>query len=158
MSSVRRAIGTLLLAIASTWLTSCGRRTVYHHFEHTPLTGWEKNDAIEYGVEPMADDCTLNEEVVLRTNALYPFQRLTLVLEQEILPRRFIRRDTIDYRIADAEGKVVGSGMGLHSFSLPLPQLQLSRGDSLHISLRHNMKREILPGVADIGIRLRKQY
>ena len=150
-------MGTLLLAMALTWLTSCLRQTAYYHFEHTPLTGWEKNDALEYSVSPMADDCTLSEEVELRTNILYPFQGLTLVLEQEVLPRRYIRRDTINCSIADKEGKIKGEGTGIYTYGYQVADLQLARGDSLHIRLRHNMKREILPGIADVGIRLRKR-
>jgi hypothetical protein len=36
-------------------------------------------------------------------------------------------------------------------------QLQLQEGDSLHVVVRHNMKREILPGIFDVGIKLLKE-
>lgn len=150
-------MGLLLLAMASTWLTSCLRQTVYYRFAHTSLSGWEKNDVIEYGVSPMAEDCTLSEEVLLRTNILYPFQKLTLVLEQEIVPTGSTRRDTVECVITDREGVTMGEGTGVYTYGYRLADLQLARGDSLHIRLRHNMKREILPGIADVGIRLWKR-
>ena len=157
MNSVRKTTGMLLTAMALTWLTSCLRQTVYYHYEHTPITGWEKNDVLEYSVAPMTDDCTLREEVMMRANRLYPFQTLTVVLEQEVLPRGLVRRDTLNISIFDKQGIEKGRGTSLYSFMNHLTDLQLARGDSLHILLHHNMKREILPGIADVGIMLRKQ-
>lgn len=34
--------------------------------------------------------------------------------------------------------------------------MTLVPGDSLQISVRHDMKREILPGVSDVGIKIEK--
>jgi hypothetical protein len=34
--------------------------------------------------------------------------------------------------------------------------MMLNKGDSLEIKIRHDMKREILPGISDIGIMLNK--
>ena len=33
---------------------------------------------------------------------------------------------------------------------------QMHQGDSIHVAIRHDMKREILPGVSDIGIKISK--
>ena len=30
----------------------------------------------------------------------------------------------------------------------------MNQGDSIHITVRHDMKREILPGVSDIGVKV----
>ena len=41
--------------------------------------------------------------------------------------------------------------------NFPVNDLQLNKGDSLHICVMHNMKREIMPGIADIGISLTRK-
>jgi hypothetical protein len=33
----------------------------------------------------------------------------------------------------------------------------LHRGDSLHLSVHHDMKREILPGITSVSIKLKKK-
>jgi hypothetical protein len=35
--------------------------------------------------------------------------------------------------------------------------IRLNEGDSLHVLVKHNMKREIMPGITDIGLRVEKQ-
>lgn len=144
------------MVTALTWLTSCRRQTVYFHFEHTPLVGWEKNDTLIYSVTPQTDDCMLHEEVALRINSSFPFQKLSLVLEQEILPSGVVRNDTLNCRLFDNNGDMKGRGLSYFQYNFHLTDMQLARGDSLHIKLRHNMKREILYGVVDVGIQLKR--
>ena len=153
----RMTIRLMLMATALACITSCRRQIVYFHYEHTPQSGWEKNDTLNYSVSPLTDDCTLHEEVALRINSFYPFQKLCLVLEQEILPAGIVRNDTLNCRLFDNEGYVQSKGMGYFQFSFHLTDMQLARGDSLHIMLRHNMKREILPGIIDVGIQLKRK-
>ena len=50
-----------------------------------------------------------------------------------------------------------GHGISTYQYNFHLTTLTLNEGDSLHIAVRHNMKREILPGISDIGIRLSQQ-
>ena len=35
--------------------------------------------------------------------------------------------------------------------------MEIEQGDSLRINIRHNMKREILPGIADVGIKFTRR-
>ena len=44
----------LILAVAAI-LTGCDRRTVYSHYEHVPLEGWEKIDTIFFEVPPVKE-------------------------------------------------------------------------------------------------------
>ena len=51
---------------------------------------------------------------------------------------------------------MLGHGVALYQFDLPLRKHFYLHGDSIHVRVRHNMKREILPGINDVGIQLRK--
>ena len=43
---------------------------------------------------------------------------------------------------------------GEYQYIFPLKTLPLEKDDSLFIEIRHDMKREILPGITDVGIKL----
>ncbi len=135
---------------------SCNRKTVYHHYEHTTVNGWEKNDTLSFTVMPLGSSCVLHEEVGLRINGLYPFMSLCLVIDQETRPGAMFRRDTLNCSLIDSRGNVKGQGVGYYQYSFHLTDLSLGADDTLRVRVRHNMKREILPGIADIGLMLRK--
>ena len=42
--------------------------------------------------------------------------------------------------------------MSYYQYDFPLSTLRLKEGDSLALVVRHAMKREILPGISDVGI------
>lgn len=140
---------TVALAVAG-----CDRKTVYHHYEHTSLEGWEKEDTLLFSVERMAQEATLQRDIELRTTDSYPFRSLSLVVEQTVWPSGQMQRDTLDCDLRTPDGKVAGQGVTLFQHRFPLSAVSLNEGDSLCLRVYHDMKRELLPGIADIGIRL----
>lgn len=150
-TSNRLLLISLMMAVT---LTSCHRRTLYHHFEHTPLSGWERNDTLLFAVEPASKGGVIQREVELRISEKFPFQRINLIVEQVTQPSNVIRRDTVNCCLIDQEGNVLGEGITLFQYRFSLPDTSVDEGDSLTIAIRHNMKRETLPGIADIGLRL----
>jgi gliding motility-associated lipoprotein GldH len=145
------SIISLLMVMA---LTACKRQTVYNHYEHTPLSGWEKNDTLTFDVPAMTHDGRYVEEVGLRINGEYPFTRLCLIVEQTVHPSKETKSDTLYCRLIDQQGIAKGRGVSHYQYIFHLTTLELKKDDRLHIDIRHDMKREILPGISDIGIRL----
>lgn len=137
-------------------LTACHESTVYYHYEHTPVAGWEKNDTLTFRTEPVATTGQYAEEVGVRISGDYPFMSLNLIVDQLVLPAHTTRSDTLTCRLIDELGNAKGNGISHYQYLFPLTTLSLSEGDRLHIAVRHDMKREILPGISDIGIRLTK--
>ena len=142
------------------WLTvalvaaGCNRKTVYHHYEHTPLAGWEKADTLHFEVRRMVQRATVQRDIELRTADTYPFRSLSLIVEQTVLPSGHMHSDTIDCLLITPEGSVLGQGLTLYQYRFPLPDISLDEGDSLSLRVYHNMRRETLPGIADVGIRM----
>ena len=66
------------------------------------------------------------------------------------------RSDTLSCKLVDADGTVQGEGVSFYQYRFHLCNMKLTQGDSLRVSIRHNMKREILPGIADVGVTLTK--
>lgn len=136
-------------------LTGCyNRNTLYHHYEHTCLDGWDKSDTLTFDVPRASCRMVVQRELDLRTTSRYPYRDISVVVEQTVFPAHYFRRDTLHCNLADAEGRSEGSGLNLLNYSFRLPDISLNEGDSLHFSVRHVMRREILPGIADVGIHL----
>ncbi|MCH5302415.1 MAG: gliding motility lipoprotein GldH [Prevotella sp.] len=152
MTISRQARRLLLAAAATALIAACDRQTVYTHYEHPPTTGWDKNDTLNFRVSAIEQGGIYREEVRLRINTLYPFQGLCLIVEQQRLPMGITRSDTLNCSLIDSKGNMKGKGVTSFQYSFPLTDIELNPGDSLSIGIRHNMKREILPGITDIGV------
>ena len=147
-------IGVLLTVAIG--LASCNRKTIYYHYEHAPVAGWEKNDVLSFDVSPVSEG-TYREELGLRIDKSYPFMGLCLVIKQTILPSGYVHSDTLNCSLIDPDGNNKGPGLSYYQYNFHVNTLRLQEGDSLHITVKHNMKREIMPGISDIGIRLDRQ-
>ena len=144
----------LLLLTVALAIAGCNRNTIYHHYEHTPLEGWEKNDTLVYCVPAASQRAVVKREVEMRISGEFPFQSIYLIVEQTTLPSHIRRRDTVNCNLINSHGIIMGDGLSLFEYRFPMPDISLNEGDSLFVCIRHNMKREILPGVADVGLRL----
>jgi gliding motility-associated lipoprotein GldH len=67
-----------------------------------------------------------------------------------------MRCDTVKCQLVDKNGRILGHGITQYQYSFPLGSLQLSEGDSLYVVMYHGMKREVLPGITDVGFQLKK--
>ena len=135
-------------------LVSCNRKVIYHHYEHTSLAGWEKDDTLRFSVHAAEQRAVVRREIELRITDAYPFRGLNLVVDQTSFPSHIHRRDTLQCDLIDARGNVHGDGINLYQYRFHLADISINEGDSLSICILHNMKREVLPGIADVGVRL----
>lgn len=156
-ASSRRQLAGLLLAVAALGFLSCNRKAVYSHYEHIPISGWERSDTLCFHIPPVTAAGTYHAELGLRSATTYPFMTLCLIVEQagQPGPTPLIRHLTCN--LIDRNGNMKGNGISHYQYSFRLGSLTLNKGDSLHFSVNHNMKREIIPGITDIGISLTKE-
>ena len=149
---------TLISTIAAALLLmACDRKTVFDQYVHTPLNGWEKNDTIIFAIDSLAQSGEYVEEIGVRTSTIYPFQSLVLVVQQTVRPSGIVLDTVLNCKLTDDNGQSQGAGIGYRQFSFPLKTVRIEAGDTLHVAVRHNMKREILPGVSDIGFKLMRK-
>lgn len=154
MTNSRHLLSFMLLMVLL--LTGCKQSTVYYHFENTSESGWEKNDELHFVVDSISADATYQEELALRISNRYPFMRLSLIVEQTVYPAGKTMVDTLDCSLIDDRGNAIGQGVSQYQYLFLLKNLELHRGDSLHLAVHHDMKREILPGITSVGIRIKK--
>lgn len=149
---LRRTLYILLsVVVVAAVVSACGGGTVYDKFVSTPADGLEKNDTVAFDVPPVASSGRYSRELGLRTTSAYPFTSLSLEVCQTVEPGHRVSVDTLECRLYDADGNVLGRGVSIYQYGFTLPDVDLRKGDSLHVCVRHVMKREILPGIRDIG-------
>lgn len=135
-------------------LMSCDDRIVFSHYESAPVRGWERNDTLSFNIERMQETSLYAEEVGLRITADYPFKGLSLVVEQTVRPSNTTITDTLHCDLIDDVGHANGKGINHYQYLFPLATLKLNKGESVHVAIHHCMKREILPGITDVGLTL----
>lgn len=143
--------------VAALLCSACESEVVYDHYNHTPLVGWEKNDTLLFDIPAVKESGRYRMELGLRTNTSFPFTGLSLAIEHVIEPNRRVFTDTINCRLADEKGNLLGKGVSCFQYNFIVSDLELKKGDSLHVSIRHIMKREIMPGVSDVGLKITKR-
>lgn len=95
----------------------------------------------------------------IRTSAStpYPFQTLWLVVQQKWYNPDTLRIDTVECRLTDEKGDIAGHGVSLYQFTQPFLTQYLQAGSSADFSIIHIMRREMLPGISSVGIKLQRQ-
>lgn len=132
----------------------CNRKTIYSHYEPTPIEGWDKNDTLYFMVAPIYHDDAYCETIGLRISSAYPFQNLSLIVEQYTRLSGMKAKDTLNVELSDDRGTMKGDGINYFQYECALCDVNLLRDDTLFFKIRHNMKREMLPGVSDVGVKV----
>lgn len=135
-------------------MTACAADTVYYDYRHTLKAGWDKGDTLVFSVSPVRTAGRYHEVVCLRTTGAFPFTGVTLVVGQRSVPRNIVRSDVLKCTLTDRNGNVKGKGVSLYQYEFDLCDVDLNRGDSLNICIRHDMKREVLSGISDVGVKI----
>lgn len=93
----------------------------------------------------------------LRTDNSFPFTGVMLIINQTVIPADKNYSDTLICSVTDSRGHSLGKGINLYQHAFPIATRHLSAGDSLYVTVHHNMMREILPGIADVGLTINKE-
>ena len=156
-NNLKCIIGTLLLTVAWSMTSWSRQQTVYANYAPIDDTTWEKTDTITFDVPPVKAAGTYQEKLGLRLADDFPFLALSMDIEIQVQPKGILHSSQHKFSVIDQGGNPKGKGLSLQQYTFDLGDLELEEGDSLHISMAHNMKREILPGVVDLGIILIKK-
>ena len=142
-------------------LVSCNNETVYHKFVNIEGGKWTKQNKFTFEAGSFDSDMTVDESVELRLWARdYPYGNISILVEQTLFPAKTKTVDTLTYVFSGRQGDREArspDGPAFFQVSMPLKTLSLHKGDSLSVTLRHNMKCMALPGVVDVGIKFKNR-
>ena len=158
-----KALMVVLSMLFAAWMaTACVGGKVFDEYEQIPVEGWDKTDTLTFSVPAVAADGVYDIGLGLRTTGDYPFMSLTLLFEANIIakksenssvvkaPQRLSR--TLSCPLVSSRGRAQGQGVSLYQYNFHVATISLHEGDSLQVNIRHNMKREMLPGLSDLGL------
>ena len=135
---------------------SCDAPALYDQYQAIENTSWEKDKEYYFTFE--VEDATVPYDLTLeiRNNNLYPYQNLWLFCNEE-QPIGPLKRDTLECLLADEFGKWHGRGISLFQTSFPLrSRYYFPHEGQYTFSFRQGMRREALPGIQEIGLRVEK--
>lgn len=153
----RRCTQLAVSAGLAVCLAACNTKTIYDSFEHIDTNGWERGDTLCFTIPSLESAGTYTEQVGLRTTGLYPFMSLTLIVEQTIFPLGKTLSDTIVCHLTNANGTSLGRGISTFQYDFDVRVLNLYKADSISVSIHHHMRREVLPGIVDVGFQVSKE-
>lgn len=139
-------------------LVSCGRqRTACFSYSSTPVEGWEQHNVLSFPIDSIESGGEYELSVGARTTYDYPFQTLWLEVTTHFEHPRMDFLDTLVCQVTDLQGNILGRGISVFQYVYPLKALRLNIGQKGVVTIKHIMRRNILPGVSDIGVILRRK-
>ena len=156
-----RIIHIAVAIIAAAAFASCFDKTIHYEYKGTDINGWNRKDSITFSIRPLEESSYYVEEIGIRANTEYPYERLHLIVRQEIVSTTDSTRcetitDEVSLPIYDEKGTPIGTGVNLLQYQIPLKTVKLQSGDSLQVSIIHNMRDSIICGISDVGMRVIK--
>lgn len=130
----------------------CTGATIYHTYQAIDHEGWGKHDTLYYQLPKDSIPDTYTIKIGLRTTDVYRYTSLWLVMEQDLEKKGTFVRDTINLPVTDSNGNFLGRGFSSRQQEIPVKNVTVSSQSGTTIKLYHIMKREVIPGISDIGI------
>lgn len=138
-------------------MAACTQSTLLHHYEPVDDDGWDRTDTLSYELPTIPKDGDYQISLGVRYNNFFPYEGLWIVAETSMKKPMLHRNDTLYFPIIDEKGHPMGKGLSMMQADTLLTTLHFEEGQSGHIRLRHIMIREVVPGITDIGIKVRKK-
>ncbi|WP_314955917.1 gliding motility lipoprotein GldH [Hoylesella loescheii] len=151
---MKRLVKGALVALVAALVSACTMDTVFHRYSHTSVSGWEKNDTLKFYVPPLHQGGVFAQQLDVRITGAYPFTAATLIVKQRIVPGNKELTDTINCTFSKPDGTRLSRGISYYQYSYPIAKSDLREGDSLVVSIYHDMKRDMLPGISDVGLHI----
>ena len=159
MSRANRVSKLSVLLLATGFLmaiNACDNRQEFAKYNVIEVDGWDKSQVSIFDVPPIKVSGDYNQMIGVRITADYPFLTLSIIVDQTVFPSLKTTTDTLNCVVIDESGKHLGQGQNLWQQTFFLKRSTLQEGDSIHVAVRHNMRRDILEGISDIGLIIEK--
>ncbi|TYA74073.1 gliding motility lipoprotein GldH [Seonamhaeicola marinus] len=98
----------LLFLIIALVIVSCDSNRVFDTYKSVP-DAWHKDSIVSFQVNPPDSIHAYNLFVNLRNTNQYKYNNLHLIVEM-VFPHGKTIKDTLEYRMADPSGKLLGTG------------------------------------------------
>ncbi len=142
-------------------LVSCDSNRVFDVYKPLPNT-WHKDSVVSFNVNPPDSTNAYNLFVNLRNTSAYKYSNLFLIVEM-VFPHGKTVTDTLEYRMAEPNGKFLGSGnSSVKENKLWYKEnVIFNEGGTYTVNIQHAMRESgkvygvvQLEGITDVGFRI----
>lgn len=138
-------------------LGACDKQTVYHTFRSVPQEGWKRQDTLFFDVAVPDSQTYYKLTVEIRNRNTYPYQNINLSIGYEDPESKRVQVDTLKAVLASKEGIWKGDGWGgLYQSAFSAGSIKIGRSGNYLFKIAYTLPDEILPGINDVGIKLRR--
>lgn len=136
--------------------SACIGETYLHQYQPVGEEGWNKADTLTFPLSPLSADTLFDTHVGLRITPNFPYSKLWLAVRYDLKNPDTIYTDTLCLELSDTLGVMKGRGVTRLQYEHPALPLRLKEQQSGQLRIFHLMKKEILPDVCEVGLRLDK--
>lgn len=150
-----RKLNNIPFLFALIFLVSCDNNKVYDEYIEVETSGWNAADTLAFEIELNSTNGDLFDFLIgLRNNNEYLYSNIFLFVELEN-PQGITQIDTLQYLVAEPNGKWKGAGIGAIKHNLfKYKESQVLEDGLYKIKITHGMRSELLHGIEDIGLRI----
>lgn len=137
--------------------TSCDRNKFFERYQEINSKGWSTDEIVDLEVEVDGSEGQLYDYLIgLRNNNDYLYSNIFFFVGIET-PDGAYHTDTLQYLLAEPNGKWLGSGVGEIKYNLfKFKEKQLMPSGVYKFNIVHGMRDDLLLGIEDIGLRIER--
>ena len=143
----------LFLAVVLLWV-GCDKSTLMHSYQPLKDNCWDRTDTVRFTLPALTQDDNCSVLIGLRLTNNYPYEQLVMQVEQDLQHPTIHKLDTITYKLTESNGEFTEKGVNYFQYETQGLPLDLKKGQTGEIRIRHLMHREVLPGITDVGIHI----
>lgn len=148
----------ILLFISTVVITSCDQKRVFEDYQNLENKAWHINQKPTFYLE--VNDTTSEHTVYfnIRHTGLYKYSNLFVLFTIQG-PKAKAETQRLEFKLAEADGKWLGSGLGdIFSNQIKVMEnVKFPRKGVYSFSIEQNMRDNPLLGIEDIGVRVEKK-
>ena len=153
---MKNKFSLLSIVILCVLSVGCDRQNDIFLYNHIEDGKWSKNRTLTFVFDSIPNKWSSHRvDIELSFSDLYPYQNLYLAVGRS-LNDSVMHIDTLQFALADAGGKWLGSSAGrLHQITLPyLQHVRFDTGKTVRFTIRQAMIDDPLKGIEKVGIRI----
>ncbi|MCD8303386.1 MAG: gliding motility lipoprotein GldH [Prevotellaceae bacterium] len=150
----------LVVALACFLLAACGKggeHVALHHYVNPHGEGWSAQDTLHYSLPPVNATADYELSLGMRVGNLFPYAGVWMVADLSLHNPERQLRDTLYFVTMQEGGMPQGTGINMQQSEQRLLSVRLTEGQSGDIAVYHIMRRETLPSVLDVGVKLARR-
>jgi len=147
----------MLLSVMSLLLMACNNDVIYDKQKEISNAEWKIDDVKKFNVNIEDTIEYVDFYIIIRNTIDYQYSNLFLFLTT-MTPNNEISHDTLQFLLANIDGKWLGDGSGNFRENVFLFQhgIKFSQKGTYSFEFTQAMRDSCLTGVSDIGIRIEK--